>query len=135
MERTITWKRKWTGVFVGRVESVEEDGRIRVGFSGQPSEDPVEARTVVRVRKTHIGREVALQFERGRPELPIIMGILQSQGEGSIETLEADEELVLRSGKASLTLTRAGKVLVRGTYVSSRSSGVHRIQGAAVQIN
>ena len=31
--------------------------------------------------------------------------------------------------------TRAGKVLVRGAYVSSRSSGVQRIKGGSVQIN
>jgi hypothetical protein len=42
---------------------------------------------------------------------------------------------VLRCGKASITLTKAGKVLVQGTYVSHRSSGVIRIKGGAVQLN
>ena len=36
---------------------------------------------------------------------------------------------------ARITLPREGKILLRGTYVSSRSSGVHRIHGAAVEIN
>src|SRR4051812_15153812 len=47
----------------------------------------------------------------------------------------AEKEIVLRCGKASITLTRSGKILIRGTYVLSRSSGAQRIQGASVQIN
>jgi hypothetical protein len=50
-------------------------------------------------------------------------------------TLTATREIVLQCGRASITLTRAGKVLVRGAYLSLRSSGVHRITGASVQIN
>ena len=42
---------------------------------------------------------------------------------------------MLQCGRASLVLTRAGKVLVRGAYVSLRSSGMQRITGASVQIN
>lgn len=49
--------------------------------------------------------------------------------------LAADREIVLRCGKASITLTRAGKVIIRGAYVGIISSGVNRIQGGSVQIN
>jgi hypothetical protein len=49
--------------------------------------------------------------------------------------VSAKEQLVLRCGKASITLTKAGKVLIRGEYVQSRSSGVNRIRGGSVQIN
>jgi hypothetical protein len=42
---------------------------------------------------------------------------------------------VLHCGKASITLTRAGKVIIRGEYVLARSSGVNRIVGGSVQIN
>lgn len=42
---------------------------------------------------------------------------------------------MLRCGKASITLTRSGKIILRGTYISSRSSGVIRIKGGSVQIN
>jgi len=49
--------------------------------------------------------------------------------------IEARERIVLRCGKASITLTRAGKVIIRGAYVSSRSSGANRIKGGSVQIN
>ena len=49
--------------------------------------------------------------------------------------LTAGREIVLRCGEASITLTRAGKVLIRGTYILTRSSGANRIKGAAVEIN
>jgi hypothetical protein len=41
----------------------------------------------------------------------------------------------LQCGKASITLTRAGKVLINGAYVSSRSSGVNRLKGGSIQLN
>ena len=49
--------------------------------------------------------------------------------------LEAKEEITLKCGDASITLTKAGKVLIRGKYLLSRSSGVNRIQGGSVQVN
>ena len=55
--------------------------------------------------------------------------------DGERLTLTADKEIVLRCGKASVTLTRAGKIIIRGAYLSNRSSGVNKIKGASVQIN
>ena len=49
--------------------------------------------------------------------------------------IEAQRELVLRCGAASITLTRAGKIVIDGTYVLSRSSGYNKIKGAAIDIN
>jgi hypothetical protein len=43
--------------------------------------------------------------------------------------------VVLRCGKASITLTKAGKIIIDGAYVSHRSSGVLRLRGGSVQIN
>ena len=43
--------------------------------------------------------------------------------------------LVLRCGKASITLTRAGKVLIRGEYIFSRSTGVNKMKGGSIQLN
>ena len=47
----------------------------------------------------------------------------------------AEREIVLRCGNASITLTRAGKVLITGEYVLTRARGVNRIRGGSVQIN
>ena len=49
--------------------------------------------------------------------------------------LSAEQEIVLHCGDASVTLTKAGKIILRGAYLLSRSSGVNRIKGASVQIN
>ena len=73
---------------------------------------------------------------------PILLGLIESARKGKrvvIDgeqlTVTADREIVLRCGEASITLTRAGKVIIRGAYVVSRSSGANRIKGACVQIN
>ena len=55
--------------------------------------------------------------------------------DGERVTLTAEKEIVLSCGQASITLTRAGKVIIRGEYVLSRSAGVNRIKGASIQIN
>jgi len=55
--------------------------------------------------------------------------------DGRRVVVEADRELVLKCGKASITLTRAGKIILRGTHVVSRSSGSNRVQGTQVRIN
>jgi hypothetical protein len=49
--------------------------------------------------------------------------------------IEAADEIVLRCGEASIVLRRNGRVIIRGTYVETRSRGVNRIKGGSVQIN
>lgn len=49
--------------------------------------------------------------------------------------IEAQDEIVLRCGKASITLRGNGRVVIRGAYVESRSEGTNRIKGGNVQIN
>jgi len=60
---------------------------------------------------------------------------LTAEIDGERIVLTGHDEIVLRCGQASITLTKAGKILLRGAYVSSRSSGVNRIKGGSVQIN
>jgi hypothetical protein len=88
-------------------------------------------------------------FENGDVDRPIVVGVLRGAPGWPIETpgqveVDADgqrmvvtarEQLVLRCGKASITLTKAGKVLIEGSYVLSRSTGVNRIKGGSVQLN
>jgi hypothetical protein len=99
-------------------------------------------------------------FEGGDPLKPVIMGALQPKPttaptasdnrethsqpmnnafevktEGDRILLNARSEIVLNCGKASIVLTKAGKILLRGAYLLARSSGVNRIKGASVQIN
>jgi hypothetical protein len=62
-------------------------------------------------------------------------GQVEVDADGERMIVSAKEELVLRCGKASITLTKAGKVLIKGSYLLSRSSGVNRIKGGSVQLN
>lgn len=139
------------GVVIGQLIGMTNEGRTPlVLYPGQPGTAALFARTVVDLHGPHIGRQVVLMFEAGDPAKPIVLGVLR-EGEGwpldekpnQVEvdadgermTVTAKEQIVLRCGKASITLTRAGKVLVQGTYVLNRSSGVMRIKGGSVQLN
>jgi len=62
-------------------------------------------------------------------------GPLEAVADGETVRINGHKEIILRCGHASITLTRDGKILLRGAYVQSRSSGVNRIKGASVQIN
>jgi len=55
--------------------------------------------------------------------------------DGNRVVLEGKEEIVLKCGEASITLTKAGKILIRGKYLLNRSTGVNRIMGGSVQVN
>jgi hypothetical protein len=160
--------------------------RTRVGSlvqwsSGQPplvdfpgnEGGPLPARTTIPLDATIIteaiasARGVLLSFEDGRPEAPIITGLLQDCGEigtrpdtapevwdgdpeperpttiaelearvdGRRVELEAADEIVLRCGQASIVLRSNGRVVIRGTYVETRSHGVNRVKGGSVEIN
>jgi hypothetical protein len=129
------------GVITGRVIQADPAGAA-VDFPGNQTGAPVSARTLAPARQLAPGSEVVLAFERGDWGRPIILGVLESpvpaataQVDGQRLVLSAEQEVVLRCGEASLTLTRAGKVLIRGNYVLSRSSGPNRIKGASVEIN
>ena len=109
------------------------------------------ARTTVPLRRGMVGSEVVVMFEAGDLQLPIIIGVIEKRGlaegapmsepgasvhaDGQRHVIEAEREIVLRCGDASITLTRAGKVIIKGNYILSRSTGYNKIKGAAIDIN
>lgn len=126
---------------MGRVMRLDAFG-VAVDFPGNSDDVPIAARSAVPVQQLGVGREVVLFFEDGDPARPLILGALQdthspvqAEIDGERLVLSAKREIVLRCGEASITLTAAGKVLIRGNYLLSRSSGANRIKGAAVEIN
>jgi len=132
------------GIVVGVLVEVLEDGTPLVDFVGNPQRGPVAARSTVPVEAGQAGREVALLFEGADPERPIAIGLMhQASAAPSPEArvdrerlvLEAEREIELRCGKASITLTRDGKVRIHGTDLLTRSSGGNRIKGGSVRIN
>jgi hypothetical protein len=139
-------RRRLDGVVIGALVGIADDGVPLVDFPGNPEDSPVVARTIAVVSREDIGREVALLFEGGEPAKPVLIGLMAQpqprrsatvsvDRDGERLELAAHREIVLRCGDASITLTRAGKVLIRGAYVSSHSKGVNKIKGGAVHIN
>jgi hypothetical protein len=132
-------------VTIGTVCGVDGSGAPVVQYAGNPAGAPVRAEATAAYDAAAIGREVALLFLGGDPARPLAIGLVRlrpeapaaiaSEQEEESLVLTARREITLRCGQASITLTRAGKVLVRGAYVSLRSSGMQRITGASVQIN
>lgn len=143
--------RNLSGVVIGELIALTNNGQTPlVLYPGQPGTAALPARTVVDLHGAHIGRSVTLMFEGADSAKPIVMGVLREgaswplperpaqvevDADGKRLVVSAHESIVLRCGQASITLTRAGKVLIQGTYVSSRSSGVNRIKGGSVQLN
>lgn len=134
---------------VGRFDGFDLlDRALVTGIPDCPGERVV-ARSTVALRHADVGRDVVLMFEQGDPRRPLVMGLLQDAGpapaaaevaatvvaDNERQLIHAERELVLRCGDASITLTRAGKVVIEGRYVLSRSSGYNKIKGAAVDIN
>lgn len=132
-------------VFLAVLHAIDGTGRPWLRFSRETAHEPVLARHVCALGPEDLGREAVLSYEGGDPSRPIIMGLLQTpqagnpamklSADGDELTMSAAKQIVLQCGKASITLTRAGKVLIRGAYITTRSSGVNRIKGGSVQIN
>lgn len=133
------------GVVIGLLLDVPNADSPVVAFPGCPADGGLAARTTTPLSREDIGAQVALMFEAGDLTRPLVIGRIQrlpqtatpavAQLDGERLEFTAEREIVLRCGKASITLTREGKVLIRGAYLSSRSSGVNRIKGGSVQIN
>jgi len=149
------------GVRVGRIVRIDESGLVLVDYTGN-SLGPIAARTTsssnakLLGKGNSAGREVLLTFDNNDPGYPIIVDTMYSLIEeiaepaaSPIETekrpeatidgqrisFDAENEIVLRCGKASITLTKAGKVMIKGDYVLSHSSGENRIRGGSISIN
>jgi len=130
----------------------------------EPDGPSYAARLAVAVTRARLDAAVAgcqqavVLFERGDRTRPIIVGfiegvpgpeepveaapalpdrpaIVEADVDGKRVRVTARDEIVLQCGSASVTLRRNGRVIIRGTYIESRSDGTNRIKGGQVQIN
>ena len=130
---------------VGRLVATSASGEPRVDFAGNRSAGGVSARSTVPINLQDVGREVTLLFPEGVGG-PVITGLIveplaqpsqqpRVELDGRTLTFTAEDQIVLRCGQASITLTADGKILIKGAHLLSRASGANRIRGGSVQIN
>jgi len=144
---------------IGVIAQMKQDGDILVKFANSPL---TSAKLVKSIKRDEllgqVGCEVLLVFDNGDPAKPIIINLMENRLEelvsfevkpepedhdasknvvvnGKRITIEADDELELKCGKGCITIGKDGRVVVRGTHLVSRSSGVNKIKGGAVRIN
>jgi hypothetical protein len=131
------------GVSFATFAGFNGDGHFLVSLDNIP--EPAPALSTVRLAKNDVGARIVVAFEKGDVRLPIILGRLQERAapgtqqslkiDGERLVIRAEREIELRCGEASIVLTRAGKILIRGNYVLTRSRGANKIKGAFVDIN
>jgi hypothetical protein len=131
------------GVVIGLLLGFEK-GAPLVVFPGNASDHAIRARSLRHLSEADIGAEMALLFEDGRRDRPLIVGRIVEPvrsdattviRDGDTVKLTAKERIELRVGKASLILEKDGHVTIRGTDLVSHATGSNRIRGGSVNLN
>lgn len=146
-----------TSVHLATIVALTDDGEPQVQLD--PAGPAVSARFAVALTRERVEAAIAscqqtlVLFENGDRTRPIIVGfiealqptpadrpaetptVVEADVDGKRVRVSAQDEIVLQCGAASVTLRRNGRVIIRGTYVESRSEGTNRIKGGQVQIN
>nr|WP_246867882.1 DUF6484 domain-containing protein [Rhizobacter sp. SG703] len=136
---------------VGRLLALGDGGTTPlVTFPGQLQPGAVPARCVVDLRPAHVGADVLLVFDGGDLARPLVTGVVRGgtgwpldeqpgrvkvDVDGERLTIAATHELVLRCGKAALTLRSDGRIELRGADILTDATGANRIRGGSVQLN
>ncbi len=100
-----------------------------------------------------VGREVLVCFDGDDARRPVILGVMEdpvdllleratqaplvpeARVDGRRVVIEGADEVTLVCGEASITLTRDGRVALKGVNVTSEAGELQRIRGAVVKIN
>ena len=138
------------GTTVGILVEVRE-GKTPVvefeGHGGQVMQRP--ALSTIPLDPGLAGHPIVLMYVEGDLDRPIVTGCIEPglatprrttrtktlMLDGRALVLEADSSLTLRCGKASITLSREGRIVLRGTQLVSHASGVNRIRGGTIKLN
>lgn len=148
-------------ITVAEIVEINRDGNVFIDFPGN-NQGPRQAyfthafKTQMDQSIPLIGQKVLLVFNENDLELPVIIDTLHSRIDERPTTQKSNEdcppvdgvalngkkiyfnaenEIILQCGKASIQLTKNGRIIIRGAYLLNRSSGVNRIVGGSVQIN
>lgn len=147
------------GVKTGKIVKVDQNGSVFIHFKDNPK-GPIKARVTAAAVDSITRREidsdltVMIAFEENDLHRPVVIDVIHDRIEpppssittdrkgleevkidGETVTFDAKKEIVMRCGKASITLTKPGKIIIRGTYLLNSSSGANRIRGGSIQLN
>lgn len=139
------------GAVVGRLVALVDQGRTPlVAYDDMSGDVSLRARSTVELDGRHVGHPVVLNFEHGDPSRPLIVGRLicdehrvppdggegvQLEVDGERMVVSARGQLVLRCGRASITLDADGSIELRGETIVSQAVGANHLRGGSVQLN
>jgi len=145
---------RFRGVTVAWFKGFAEDRSPLLEMVGTRPGVLLPARTTAALSDELVGRQVAVMFEEGDPDRPVIMGVIEApprtfvtEAEEAMPipltvnvdkkriVLRASEEIVLECGGSRIVLDKTGKIVIHGDRLLSRARSVNRIKGGSVQIN
>ena len=136
------------GMTLGELLAVVDGGRTPI--VSIPGDGALRARTTIDLDGDDVGQQVLVLFEDSDPKQPIVIGVLRTDrttaprelsgkvdvsADGERMIVSAKRELVLRCGKASITLKHDGTVQIVGEKLLSRATGANREKGGSVHLN
>lgn len=129
------------GSYATTIVDFDGKGHPRVDVDGVP----VVAQATVAVGREDQGRAALVTFIEGDPTRPVVTGLFVApQGSARQRHLKiraeeidfaASSTITFECGKASITLHRDGKIVLRGVNLLSRASAVNRIRGGTIELN
>lgn len=132
------------GVAIGLLLGFDA-GSPMVVFPGNPQDHAIRARSLTQLGADNVGAEVALLFEDGRRDRPLVIGRIIEPArtpdaalvvrDGEHLRLTARERIELRVGKASIIMEKDGHITIRGTHLVSHASASNRIRGGSINLN
>lgn len=146
------------GVAIATLLELLPTGKVRIALPAYGFAD-LSATPVCALHALHEGGQVAVMFEQGDTSRALVLGPMVGAPvqphthhdtpvhepapapahEALIDNerilIEAEQEIELRCGEAAIILTRDGRILLRGSDITSHASTTQRIRGGSVQIN
>lgn len=142
-------------LITGHLDGVDDEGRVRFVPEGAPDAFPVSigieisdgalvraarrmSRAAVMRTADPTARWVLVGLVRDRVSTKALdakAGRLEVKMDGEKVVLEAEHDIELKCGRASITLRYDGRIELKGTHILSASRGPNRVKGATIALN